>query len=293
MYARSANLLFLQQAPRLHSLSLTHEGNVNLPPFPWAQLTALSLFPTQEFFGLDTEMTLRILSQCLNLRTCTLHFPPSTQAKSMPQQAFTLPHLSILSVRATHFPTTNSALTDIFDNLLLPGLETLEIEDRNGDLIIFPALLRLLTRSPCHLQKLKLRDITGSADNLIGLLALQSMNGLCELIVHDRGHTLSDSLIHAMTHNTGLCPNLRAVKFAQCSDFSDDVLLEFLKARARPSGNFARLQSAEISMDRAIEFESDLNAAVQELAEDGLKATVRHEDDFWDVRVSPWEGLST
>jgi hypothetical protein len=119
------------------------------------------------------------------------------------------------------------------------------------------------------------------------------MSSLDTLIVNDRGHMLSDTLIRAMTHDSVLCPNLRVVKFAQCSDFSDDMLLEFLKSRSRPLGKVARLQSAEILLDRAIELDSDLDAAVQELADDGLQAVIRHEDDFWDVRVSPWEGLST
>ncbi|KAJ7168221.1 hypothetical protein C8R43DRAFT_983597 [Mycena crocata] len=299
----SGNLLFLQHAPRLRTLSLTHEGNVNLPSFPWAQLTSLALSPTQEFFGLDTTMTLEILRQCSNLRTCTLHFPPTDQANALPLRHFTLPHLAVLSVRANNFPSTDCTLADIFDSLVLPALQVIEVEDRNGDLNIFPALSRLLSRSPCRLQKLKLTDITATADDLICLLALQSVNSLTELVIHDRGrdwrddggYMLSDSLIRAMSDDTSvLCPNLRAVKFAQCSDFSDDVLLEFLKSRSRPLGRGARLRSAEISLDRAIEkLEFNLDAVVQQLAEDGLEAVIRHEDDSWDVRVSPWEGLTS
>ncbi|KAJ7461002.1 hypothetical protein B0H11DRAFT_2057755 [Mycena galericulata] len=298
----SGNLLFLQHAPRLHTLSLTHEGNVNLPSFPWAQLTTLSLSPTHEFFGLDTAMTLDILRQCVNMRTCTLHFPSTDRANSLPLRVFTLPNLHVLSVRATESPATDCTIIDIFDSLILPGLQTLELQDRDGDLHIFPALVRLFSRSPCRLQKLVLRDISATADDLICLLGLQSMNSLTELEVHDRGrdwrddggYMLSDALIRAMSHDTSvLCPNLRVVKFAQCSDFSDDVLFAFLKSRSRPRGKAVRLHSAEILMDRAIELEADLNAVVQELAEDGLTVVIRHEDDAWDVRVSPWEGLTT
>ncbi|KAJ7043141.1 hypothetical protein C8F04DRAFT_1073797 [Mycena alexandri] len=297
----SANLLFLQHAPRLHTLSLTHEGNVNLPSFPWAQLTALSLSPTQEFFGLDTETTLTILSQCINLRTCTLHFPPSDQASTFPPRVFTLPHLSVLAVRATNFPDSDYALIDIFDSLILPALQTLEVEDRNGDLDIFSALSRLLSRSPCHLRKLKLNDIIATADDLIDLLDLQSLRSLTELVVHDRGrdwrdeggYMLSDGLLRAMSRDSALCPNLLTVKFAQCSDFSDEMLLEFLTSRSRPAPETGvRLQTAEISIDRAIEFEFDRDAAVRQLVEDGLQVVIRHEDDSWDVRVSPWEGLN-
>ncbi|KAJ6606451.1 hypothetical protein DFH09DRAFT_1120271 [Mycena vulgaris] len=301
----SANLLLLQHAPRLRNVSLTHEGNVNLPLLPWDQITALSLSPTQEFFGLDTAMTISLLAQCTNLRTCTLHFPPSNQANSLPLRVFTLPHLSVLSVRANNFPSTDCMLIDILDSLILPGLQTIEVEDRDGDLHIFPALLRLLSRSPCRLQKLKLSDITATADDLICLLALQSVNSLTELVINDRGrdwrdeggYMLSDALIRAMTvdkpENSVPCPNLQFLKFTQCTDFSDDVLLGFLKSRSSPPGTVARLRSAEILIDRAIEFESDFDVAVQQLAEDGLKVIVRHEDDSWDVRVSPWEGLAS
>ncbi|KAJ7090314.1 hypothetical protein B0H15DRAFT_258869 [Mycena belliarum] len=300
----SGNLLFLQHAPQLRSLSLTHEGNVNLPPVPWAQITTLSLSPTQEFFGLDTAMSLSILAQCTNLHTCILHLPPSDQAHSLPSRVFTLPHLCVLSLRATNFPSTDCMLVDIFDSLILPALRTIEIEDRNGDLHIFPAFARLLSRTPCNLQKLKLVDITATADDLICLLALQSVNSLRELIIHDRGrdwrdeggYMLSDALVRAITvdkADTSVpCPNLTSLKFAQCQDISDDVLLNFLKSRSRPPGGVARLRSAEISLDRAIEFESDLDVAVQQLGKDGLTVIIRHEDDAWDVRVSPWEGIS-
>ncbi|KAJ6488541.1 hypothetical protein C8R47DRAFT_978600 [Mycena vitilis] len=120
MHTRSASLLFLQRAPRLRSLSLMHEGNVDLPLLPWSQLTVLSLCPTHQFFGLDSKITL-ILSQCVNLRTCTLHLPPATQGNSIAPGVFSLPHLSFLSVRATNFTSSNGVLADIFDNLLLPS----------------------------------------------------------------------------------------------------------------------------------------------------------------------------
>ncbi|KAJ7184306.1 hypothetical protein C8R46DRAFT_1063654 [Mycena filopes] len=299
----SANLLFLQNAPRLHTLSLTHEGNVNFPSFPWAQLTSLSLSPTQEFFGLDTEMTLTILSQCINLRTCTLHFPPSDRENTFPPRVFTLPHLSVLSVRATGFAASDYTLVDIFDSLLLPALQTIEVEDRNGDLTVFPSLSRLLSRSPCHLRKLKLNDIIAAAEDLIGLLSLPSLSSLTELVIHDRGRDwrdedgfmLSDSLLSALSHDSHhLCPNLLTVKFAQCGDFQDETLLQFLKSRSHPApGSSVRLQKAEISIDRAVEFEFDRDAALKQLAEDGLQVVIRHEDDSWDVRVSPWEGLNS
>ncbi|KAJ7739650.1 hypothetical protein DFH07DRAFT_839985 [Mycena maculata] len=298
----SANLIFLQHAPRLHTISLTHEGNVNLPPLPWAQLTSLSLAPTQEFFGLDGSMTLDILRECLNLRTCILHFPPTDQANSLPLRVFTLPNLRTLSVLATKFPATDCTVIDIFDSLVLPGLQNIEIRDVNGDLHVFPALQRLLSRSPCRLQKLTLSDITATADDLIYLLGLQSVTSLTELIVHDRGRdwrdeggcVVSDALIRAMSYdNPLLCPNLRVLKLAQCSDFSDGALLAFLRSRRRPRGRVVQLQEAEISFDRAIEFEFDLKTEMQRLAEEGLTVTIRHEDDSWDVRVSPWEGLTS
>ncbi|KAJ7261288.1 hypothetical protein B0H12DRAFT_1106127 [Mycena haematopus] len=292
----SGNLLFLHHAPRLHTLSLTHDGNVNLPSFSWEQLTSLSLYPTREFFGLNTEMTLNVLSQCLNLRTCTLHFPPfrpSGQA-SPALGVFTLPNLSALAVRATNFQSNDSTLSNIFDALILPGLQILEVEDRNGDLVIFPAIFRLLSRSSCRLQKLKLTDIFAApSPSCIALLALQTMNSLTELVVQDRVGDEGEALllepfVEAMTGDNSLCPNLQVVKLTQCYLFSDQALFRFLKARSRPLGN---LQLAEISFARQADSEFELDAAVQELA--GLVANIRHEnDDFWDVfRVSPWEGL--
>ncbi|KAF8191393.1 hypothetical protein K438DRAFT_1830441 [Mycena galopus ATCC 62051] len=295
----SGNLVFLQHASRLHTLSLAHDGNVDLPSFPWAQLTSLSLYPTQEFFGLDTEMTLKMLSQCLSLRTCTLHFPsfPFGGQASVPTRVFTLPHLSALTVRATNFQNNDTMLSNIFDGLVLPGLRVLEVEDRRGDLIIFPALFRLLSRSACHLQKLKLTDVSPTSPPDSGaLLALQAMDSLIEFTVQDRvgdegEGLLSESFIEAMAD--GLCPNLRVVKFTQCFHFSDQTLFKFLKARSRPLGHVVRLQSAEIAFGRDAEPEFELDAAIRGLVEDGMEANIRHEnDDFWDVfRVSPWEGL--
>ncbi|KAJ6500545.1 hypothetical protein C8R45DRAFT_863155 [Mycena sanguinolenta] len=291
----SGNLLFLQHAPLLRALALTHDGNVSLPKLSWGQLTSLSLYATHEFFDLDAEMTLNLLSQCLNLRTCTLHFPPFAGQASLPLRIFTLPNLASLVIRALDFQSHDSALSNIFDSLNLPRLHTLEIEDRNGDLAIFPALSRLLSRSSCQLQKLKLTDIVaGPPRDCIALFALGAMNTLIQLVVQDRTEDegeglLSETSIEAMADGA-LCPNLQVVKLTQCYLFSDKTLFRFLKARSRPLGN---LHAADISFVREADSEFELDAAVRELVEDGLQVNISHEnDDFWDAfRVSPWEGL--
>ncbi|KAJ6608623.1 hypothetical protein B0H10DRAFT_521068 [Mycena sp. CBHHK59/15] len=250
-------------------------------------------------------MTLEIFEQCLNLRTCTLHIPfvPIDQPNSIPLRGFTMPRLSAFSVRATNFPAADRTLTDIFNNLTLPSLRSLDIEDCNGDLSIFPALERLFSQSPCRLQKLSVTDITATADDLIRLLGFPPVSSLAELVIHDRGRDwrddggcmLSDAFLRAMTPTPGkpaLCPSLAVVKFTQCIDFSDEMLLNFLHSRSRPQERVASLEFVEIVLDHAIEF--DLDAALRQWAEHGLKVVIRHEYDPWiEVRVSPWEGLTT
>ncbi|KAJ7273139.1 hypothetical protein C8J57DRAFT_1316859 [Mycena rebaudengoi] len=301
----SGNLLFLQNAPRLYALSLTHEGNVDLPSFSWAQLTELSLLPTQEFFGLNTAMTLDVLQQCINLRMCTLHFPSVANTHNtalVPPEVFTIPRLSFLSVRATHFSTSDPTLANIFDHLVLPSLQTIVVEDCDGELNIINALERLLSRSPCCLQKLSLKDITATTAELISLLSLSTVRSITDLVIYDRnrdwrddgGYMLSDAFIRAMavTDSNVLCPSLQVVQFAQCTDFSDDILLEFLQSRAHPPKKVARLRSVDIALDHAIEI--DLEAAMRQLTLDGVEVILRPEDDSWvDVRVSPWEGLAS
>ncbi|KAJ7837044.1 hypothetical protein B0H14DRAFT_2589397 [Mycena olivaceomarginata] len=298
----SGNLLFLQHAPRLHTLLLAHDGNVSLPFSPWEQLTSLSLCPTQEFFGLDAETTVKILSQCLNLRTCTLHFPPfQPSPPAFPGRLHKLPHLSVLAVRATDFHMDDYTLSNVLDAFILPSLEFLDVEDRNGDFFIYPALFRLLSRSSCHLRKLELNDIIFPAPDSISLLVLPAMRSVVELVVRDRTGdegdcVLSETFIGLLADCRSLCPDLRVVKFTQCSQFSDQSLFKFLKARSGPlgDGEGAGLQSAEISFCREAESPDEVGAVVQELAEAGLEANICHEnDEFWDVfRVSPWEGLS-
>ncbi|KAJ7632141.1 hypothetical protein FB45DRAFT_494498 [Roridomyces roridus] len=298
----SGNLIFLQHAPRLHTLALTHEGNVDIPSyFPWSQLTSLSLTPTQEFFDLDTAMTLDMLRQCVNLETCKLHFPCTNPFQSSPAPTFTLPKLRMFSIRASNFDSIISRVIDTFDSLLLPCLETLELEDYHGSMHVFPGLIRLLSRSPCHLQKLVLRDIMGTDLELVSLLSLQSVSSLSELVIYDRGPDwrdedgcmLSDTVVQAMSRQDPLiCPNLRRVHFAQCGEYvSDEALLAFLRWRSCLREPTIPLEMAEISMDRTIEM-ADFKAAVQELEDSGLQVVIQTEEDSWDVRVSPWEGLT-
>ncbi|KAK7035736.1 hypothetical protein R3P38DRAFT_2908793 [Favolaschia claudopus] len=291
----SGNLLFLQHAPQLHTLSLTHDGNVVLPPLPWGQLTSLSMSANRTFFNLDVATILSTLSLCSALRRCRLHFPRFPRNGQPPpnsHQLFSLSNLDFLSVTATSFYDNDRSLFHIFERLVLPNLQTLELEDRNGDLVIFSALSGLLTRSKCHLRNLKLVNITTSPSQCINLFSLPVMNDLNELTVRDRygdedESFLTESFFETMANSKSICPNLRTIRLKDCTYCSDKTLFAVLQAR---SGG---LELADISFAREADSDFDVDATFRELSEGGLKLHVGYEnDDFWDpLRVSPWEGV--
>ncbi|KAJ7025719.1 hypothetical protein C8F04DRAFT_127710 [Mycena alexandri] len=88
----------------------------------------------------------------------------------------------------------------------------------------------------------------------------------------------------AHTPHNVLCPQLRSVEFTNFTGFSDDMVLEFIRARTESQfAGVARLQKFHADFNRPKLL--DVTTALQQAVADGLDLILRYFDDR--VKYSP------
>ncbi|KAJ6561748.1 hypothetical protein B0H19DRAFT_1068488 [Mycena capillaripes] len=278
---------------RLHS---------SLLPLPWNRLRHLSL--TEGWDGLFSPAeALDLLRRCPNLITCGLEFNSDDENAPSPP-ACHMQHLRRLSV-VDYMQLT----ADFFQNLDLPNLRSLEYSANHVERFLF----RPLFTSDHNIQCLRLQvpHVTGEA--MIDCLHL--MPGLRELsLSHDPFSpeaesdtdpdagadtesptpeiALESDFWKSFTPTTQnldsvLCPQLRVVNFLQFTHVSDQILLEFLRARtgSRFPG-IAQLSKAHIQFIRPMEF--DIVPELREAIRHGVDFALRYA--HWPPGYSPSQG---
>ncbi|KAG7452992.1 uncharacterized protein BT62DRAFT_925534 [Guyanagaster necrorhizus] len=151
-------------------------------------------------------------------------------------------------------------LSQIFDNLNLPKLESLVIGGGSTGglwertyLQSFLSLKGLLQRSTCPLTTLSLdKYISAPSHTLLQCLSL--VPTLRKLIVRqsrDCGRDLivDDDFLEALTPGT-LCPKLQVLILVDSGVYQEDALVRLLRTRCNPPAGVAKLQGASISSHR-------------------------------------------
>ncbi|KAJ7155213.1 hypothetical protein C8R46DRAFT_1117225 [Mycena filopes] len=191
-----------------------------LPACPWSQITDLRLHPRHRTL-LDLDAVVGVLSQCVNLQSCHLTFPPSGGVPHTPR--VTLLHLKTLTVLAPS-GTTNKFL----DRLTLPALKELCLDNTFvgpfGTPDMMSPLNELLLRSECDLHKLSLHL---SPADLASPLAqcLRRLPNLAVLELHVEHHRpppdltpVFQGLGETAAPSSHLCPALRVLKLVECDN---------------------------------------------------------------------------
>ncbi|KAJ7025726.1 hypothetical protein C8F04DRAFT_1127358 [Mycena alexandri] len=255
-------------------------------PLPWNQLHCLFL---GEAAACETTAAgLDLLRGCPSLEACALAF-----VESIPPAAGNVPspvtcrmeHLRQLSVLDNEIP---GGTVEFFKHLDVPNLEFLEYV--TGLVEEFP-FTPLLTHP---LQRLNLNVKYLSSETLIGCLRL--LPTLHELfILHDpfsfRGiparpdNTFWAAMNpEAHTPHNVLCPQLRSVEFTNFTGLSDDMALEFIRARTESQfAGVARLEKFHADFNRPKLL--DVTTALQQAVADGLDLSLHYIDDR--VKYSP------
>ncbi|KAJ7767218.1 hypothetical protein B0H16DRAFT_1366539 [Mycena metata] len=255
-------------------------------PLPWDQLHHLFL---GEAAACETVAAgLDLLRGCPSLETCALAFVESISPAtgSVPSvSTCRMEHLRHLSVLDNEIP---GGTVDFFKHLDVPNLEFLEYV--TGHVEEFP-FTPLLTH---RLQRLSLNVKYLASETLIGCLRL--LPTLHELFIQHDPFSYRGTPRHpdntfwaamnpvAPTPHNVLCPQLRSVEFANFTGLSDDMALEFIRARteSQPAG-IARLQKFRADFNRPKSV--DITTALQQPVADGLDLILHYDDDR--VKYSP------
>ncbi|KAJ7772198.1 hypothetical protein B0H16DRAFT_1714409 [Mycena metata] len=259
-------MAFLSVPRNLRSISIT--SVLPLPSCSWAQITALCLRSRQPtFFELRLDDTIGLLSQCVNLQSCELSFPPYVHDNSSntvlpsgtPAPAHvTLPHLTALSLTTDLAPTADFNINQILDRLVLPCLAKLRLEGSltgNEFTDMLSAVDQLVSRSSCDIRKLFIVLPAGHVDSLLKCLRRLSRLVTLELRSNvDYGlprPNLTPFLqeLVELPSLTPLCPSLRYLKLSQCDDSDADQALLAAVIKSRCSAASAhRLKAVHIAL---------------------------------------------
>lgn len=169
-------------ATRLQSVALVVSRSVRPDPhmldLPWVQLTRLSI--TSLAGAIDDGYD--ILTQCIKLTHCSLSADRSI-IDPVSHPPITLPNLTSLQI------VTNRDPGNLLDSLILPRLLQFEIDfvDLGFNTDIWPKsqTISLLTRVPCQLQSLIIRNKTIPESDLVD--CCRHMPSLVHLLVTGSG----------------------------------------------------------------------------------------------------------
>lgn len=141
---------------------------------------------------------LKRLVQCQNITTCSLGIDRPFWLDLAGNQTITLPSLRTLRVR--RLSTTQSHARTVIDPLILPGLQTLEIDaaipvgwdGRNAPNWHNRNFSNLLARSGCALRRLSIQDVDFPNDEVVRCLALSPTLTSFRFIPSPRPQNIAD-----------------------------------------------------------------------------------------------------
>jgi hypothetical protein len=138
------------------------------------------------------------------------------------------------NLRTLKFGTSTSDYTAMFDNLILPALECLDIRHSCGHPITgaLPFINGLMERSLCRLQKFTLCDWGMDEEMLFSILALPALHTLLEL---ELMACITDRTALSLTCPQGgttecLLPHLKAITIGECRT-TDGVVSDMVISR--------------------------------------------------------------
>ncbi|KAJ7234865.1 hypothetical protein B0H12DRAFT_152642 [Mycena haematopus] len=295
--------------PRMTSFSTT--GNSFNPqlqslPLRWHQLTELTIGGPAWETMITSDMLLQTLSQCRELRTCSLvvndggHpslFPPRSYSQHPPVE---LPFLHTFQLDC------GSVACSVLDRLSLPQLREFTMHGVND-------------QSPASFLSLCIRLETLRIDsNSFTKLTLQeSLRALPPTVLHltinDITHgpsdvplvaSLDDDVLAVLTPAPGpsgdvACPLLETLTITHCCLISDAALLRFITARmaaaSESSGHDPECSTTSALERVSIQFNRQMTLnilpSLTPFTEKGFDAAISYVLEFT-THFSPWQGLA-
>ncbi|THV07968.1 hypothetical protein K435DRAFT_833261 [Dendrothele bispora CBS 962.96] len=233
---------FLIGAPSLRQLSLeiTAMQTVTLVPCgEWGKIQVLKLF----WRHFELNDLFKILSQSTSLRACMVQLLfPSAVDTPLRMETIVMPHLEKLCLTAN----SGNNLRRILDQLSMSSLQQLYIREHSSLVELNTSLISsfqgFFQRSMCTILKLEIMIARSSSLSLNELANFfRSLSTLQELIIVENMHDdpfMDEHLLQAFTVTSPLidvlCPRLSKIRFSDRFSFTEQTLLEFVKARSSP-----------------------------------------------------------
>jgi len=242
---------FLIGAPLLRQLSLEVTGMQTVSSVSceeWGKIQVLKLF----WRHFELNDLFKILAQSTSLRACMVQllFPSGVDMHPR-METIVMPHLEKLCL------TANSAnnLKRILDQLSMANLRQLYIREHSSLVELNSSLISSLQgffhRSSCTILKLEIMIARSShlpLDELANFF--RSLSTLQELVIVENMHDdpfMDEHLLKAFTVTSPLidvlCPKLAKIRFSDRFSFTEQTLLDFVKARTSPSFSSPQVES--------------------------------------------------
>ncbi|KAJ6456468.1 hypothetical protein C8R45DRAFT_1034563 [Mycena sanguinolenta] len=291
----------LLNAPRLTSFSTTGSSfnPQTLRALPWHQLTQLTIGGHAWETSITTDTILQTLSQCNELRVCSLvvnnpgHLNPVSQSQC---PIVELPSLHTFTLDCGSFPCR------VLDRLSLPQLRDFTL--RGGYDHSLAPFFGLCT----HMETLRIDSNSFTKSTLQESLRALPLTMLHLTIRDDTLHdgpaglpVLDDDVLALLTPTPGLsgahvaCPVLETLTMKHCFLITDAALLRFVTGRtamAASSGSESRIASAlkRVDIDFNRQMTLDIMPSLAPFIEGGLNVMLSYSPRLTAL-LSPWEGL--
>ncbi|KAJ7719186.1 hypothetical protein DFH07DRAFT_859518, partial [Mycena maculata] len=266
------NLNFLGSTS-LHSACIPSAGTtLSSIPLRWEALRRLSL--RRHFVAADVALT--ILKQCSLLETCSLML---TERDALSVAECRMDHLQQMYLVDDCGISTAS---QFFQILITPNLASLEYAGGTYNSSGFPFVS--LIASSRSLERLSLQLDGAPSKNLLDALSLvptvRDLRLLREPTISEEatryiGDPLFLTALNRVEDGGILCPNLEHIDLRRFHAMSDQILLEFIQARAGPA--LGAMAPRRLSSVRALiyrERELDIVPQLQALIEDGFAVSL-------------------
>ncbi|KAF7784791.1 hypothetical protein Agabi119p4_956 [Agaricus bisporus var. burnettii] len=221
-----------QFAPQLTDVFVSiPETKINLENLnlPWSQLSSLHLAETI----VTSTAFLRILAAGSNLVSCSVRCVSENVTTSADSDIITLPFLTSLSL----FMEAGN-LAEVLRNISIPAIKTLSLRLVPHEVWYPDALIQLVSRSQCHLDRLSLSGLSVDREGFIALLnEMPTLQMLDVMFVSFLSDDVLDFMTPVSLYEIPVLPLLKVMKWREISlQCSSESIRQFIISRGWPVG---------------------------------------------------------
>jgi hypothetical protein len=231
-----------QFAPQLTDVFISiPETKIDLEDLnlPWSQLSSLHL---AESIVTSTAF-LRVFAACSKLVSCSVRVV-SENATTPADSDITLPFLTSLSLFVEA-----GGMAEVLCNISTPAIKTLSLRVVPHEVWYPDALIQLVSRSRCRLDRLSVSGLTADREGFITLLnELPTLQTLDVMFVSFLSDGVLDFMTPVSNYEVPILPLLKVMKWREISlQCSPESVRQFIISRGWPVGEQGRKERPNIN----------------------------------------------